>query len=141
MAETACAGDEAQTPEDRADRMAEAAELMGHAARRAEQTGEVIKDYLFNRIECEYRGEVRKGEPHGIGVVRLPTAVYYDGEWRNGVLHGLGVQRLENGNIQYAGQWQDNVYHGLGVMRNKADRVAYAGWWNRNVRSETAPPE
>eukprot|EP00918_Siedleckia_nematoides_P065180 GHVU01141789.1.p2 GENE.GHVU01141789.1~~GHVU01141789.1.p2 ORF type:complete len:141 (+),score=8.26 GHVU01141789.1:94-516(+) len=135
MAEAALRND-GGTPVERAHRMIEAAVLMGQAAQRAAETGEVIRTY---------RGEVRDGRRHGLGVDRRPDgwpngSVCYEGEWRNGNRHGLGVSRWANGNIGYAGQWQD-TRHGLGVERHEVrGSVVRAGWWNRNRESQTAPP-
>eukprot|EP00918_Siedleckia_nematoides_P036322 GHVU01078944.1.p1 GENE.GHVU01078944.1~~GHVU01078944.1.p1 ORF type:complete len:139 (-),score=13.00 GHVU01078944.1:191-586(-) len=121
-----------------ADMITEAAELMGQVARRAEETGQRIRN--FQRMG-RYRGEVRNGRPHGLGVRRWDNgSVWYEGEWRNGNRHGLGVWRYTNGNIGYAGQWQDHRRHDLGVMRNDDGSVIHAGWWNRDSRSQTAPP-
>eukprot|EP00918_Siedleckia_nematoides_P097053 GHVU01212832.1.p1 GENE.GHVU01212832.1~~GHVU01212832.1.p1 ORF type:complete len:118 (+),score=17.68 GHVU01212832.1:28-354(+) len=101
--------DDGGTPAERAHRMAKAAEVIGQAARTAEETSPVTR-----RVDTssDYRGELRDGTtPHGIGVARyserfgcyvgeegetlaLPAgSVDYEGEWRNGVRHGLGVLR------------------------------------------------
>eukprot|EP00918_Siedleckia_nematoides_P089575 GHVU01196881.1.p1 GENE.GHVU01196881.1~~GHVU01196881.1.p1 ORF type:complete len:339 (+),score=62.75 GHVU01196881.1:127-1143(+) len=50
-----------------ARRMAEAAKRTGQAARRAEETGEMVRNYPG---VGDYRGEVRNGRPHGLGVTR-----------------------------------------------------------------------
>eukprot|EP00918_Siedleckia_nematoides_P057417 GHVU01125226.1.p1 GENE.GHVU01125226.1~~GHVU01125226.1.p1 ORF type:complete len:167 (+),score=32.60 GHVU01125226.1:71-502(+) len=137
MAEAALR-DDAGTPEERAHTMEKAAVLMGKAARIAEKTGEVINNGQ------NYRGEVKDGEAHGLGVNRwsgawmIPSSykdgsVMYEGEYRNGSLHGLTLLRWPNGTISYAGQTQDgNGYHGLGVSRLEDGSVNYAGWWHRN---------
>eukprot|EP00918_Siedleckia_nematoides_P072441 GHVU01158158.1.p2 GENE.GHVU01158158.1~~GHVU01158158.1.p2 ORF type:complete len:109 (-),score=33.64 GHVU01158158.1:368-667(-) len=59
--------DDGRTPDEMAHSMAEAAERMGQAARRAAETGERIRDYhgLY-----DYRGEVRDGLPNGLGIDR-----------------------------------------------------------------------
>eukprot|EP00918_Siedleckia_nematoides_P074670 GHVU01163196.1.p1 GENE.GHVU01163196.1~~GHVU01163196.1.p1 ORF type:complete len:144 (+),score=14.27 GHVU01163196.1:202-633(+) len=137
--EEAVLRDDSQTPNARAHRMVKAAEFMGLAAQRAEETGTVIKNYLGSG---DYRGEVMKLRAHGVGVLRYPNgSVHHEGEWRNGKPHGLGVNRRpDNGTIWYAGQWQDNHRQGLGVRRNGDGNVDYAGWWNKGDRSQTAPP-
>eukprot|EP00918_Siedleckia_nematoides_P088960 GHVU01195597.1.p2 GENE.GHVU01195597.1~~GHVU01195597.1.p2 ORF type:complete len:154 (-),score=24.34 GHVU01195597.1:19-480(-) len=151
MAETALR-DEGRTLEERAHRMAVAAELMGQAARRAEAAGEVIKDYKGSGHG--YRGEVNKtgqpsqvfsgqvwnGRPDGLGVIRLGDgSVEFEGLWRNGELHELAVWRYPNGNIYYAGQYLSGRQHGLGVYRNEDGIVMHPGWWNLGVESDAAP--
>eukprot|EP00918_Siedleckia_nematoides_P074665 GHVU01163181.1.p2 GENE.GHVU01163181.1~~GHVU01163181.1.p2 ORF type:complete len:145 (+),score=17.21 GHVU01163181.1:202-636(+) len=138
--EEAALRDDSQTPNARAHRMVKAAEFMGLAAQRAEETGEVIKNYLGSG---DYRGEVNQvGKPHGRGVLRYPNgSVHHEGEWRSGITHGLGVnRRFDNGTIWYAGQWKDNRRQGLGVFWNGDGNVDYAGWWNKGDQSQTAPP-
>eukprot|EP00918_Siedleckia_nematoides_P068044 GHVU01148123.1.p1 GENE.GHVU01148123.1~~GHVU01148123.1.p1 ORF type:complete len:179 (+),score=20.36 GHVU01148123.1:3-539(+) len=88
-----------------------------------------------------YRGEVRNGRPHGLGVLRYRNGSIYEGEFRDGSEHGLGVYRHTNGNIGYAGQWQDRLYHGFGLRRGENGSVAYAGWFNRSNVSQGVPPE
>eukprot|EP00918_Siedleckia_nematoides_P030410 GHVU01065842.1.p1 GENE.GHVU01065842.1~~GHVU01065842.1.p1 ORF type:complete len:149 (+),score=14.47 GHVU01065842.1:31-447(+) len=138
MAEAALR-DDAGTPEERAHRIVGAAVLMGQAARTAEETGELIRNFLSSG---HYRGEVRNGVQHGLGVHRnSDRSVDYEGEWRNGKWHGLGVDWYRNRTTLYTGQWQHSRFHGLGVMRNPDGSVRHAGWWNQDSRSETAPPE
>eukprot|EP00918_Siedleckia_nematoides_P068535 GHVU01149313.1.p1 GENE.GHVU01149313.1~~GHVU01149313.1.p1 ORF type:complete len:145 (+),score=12.44 GHVU01149313.1:45-437(+) len=113
--------------------MAKAAEVIGQAARTAEDGGELISNYRgrSDYHRGDYRGEVRDGHAHGVGVLRWSNGYYvsekgdtldlpagsvdYEGEWRSGVRHGLGVMRYPNGNIRHAGQWNDRNCHGLGV--------------------------
>eukprot|EP00918_Siedleckia_nematoides_P096838 GHVU01212438.1.p1 GENE.GHVU01212438.1~~GHVU01212438.1.p1 ORF type:complete len:157 (+),score=19.57 GHVU01212438.1:23-472(+) len=142
--------------------MAEAAERMGQAARRAEETGEVIRvtpastygAAVFSGLPAnnssrenhersfDYRGEVRRGHADGLGVERRleDGSVWYEGELQIDLNHGLGVMRYLNGNIDYAGQWEVGGHHGLGVKRDEDGSVNYAGWWNRGKELPTAPP-
>eukprot|EP00918_Siedleckia_nematoides_P017061 GHVU01036637.1.p1 GENE.GHVU01036637.1~~GHVU01036637.1.p1 ORF type:complete len:179 (+),score=18.37 GHVU01036637.1:44-538(+) len=141
------------TPEERAHTMEKATVLMVQAARIAEATGKKIKS------RWNYRGEVKDGKRHGLGVSRRPNgSVNYEGEWRNDKRHGLGVIRLSfatdpaalrypllypngmarlypngniysNGNIWYAGQYQDGLRHGLGVHRRGDDGSVIHAGW------------
>eukprot|EP00918_Siedleckia_nematoides_P069987 GHVU01152548.1.p2 GENE.GHVU01152548.1~~GHVU01152548.1.p2 ORF type:complete len:163 (+),score=26.17 GHVU01152548.1:226-714(+) len=136
--EEAALRDDGRTPEERAHRMAEAAVLMGQAARRAEATGE---ERMLRG--GSYRGEGTNGRQHALGVLRRHrnASLWYEGEWRNGEWNGLGVNWYHDGSIYYSGQWEDGRCHGLGIERNEDGSVEYAGWWNRSRRSGTAPPE
>eukprot|EP00918_Siedleckia_nematoides_P103440 GHVU01225827.1.p1 GENE.GHVU01225827.1~~GHVU01225827.1.p1 ORF type:complete len:231 (+),score=13.27 GHVU01225827.1:103-795(+) len=118
MEEEAALRDDAGTPEERAQMMEEAAVLMGQAARRAEERGEVTRRYT--KVESGYEIE---------------------GEWRNGKLNGLGVCRRGNETIRYAGQCENNRLHGLGVTRNEDGTVRHAGWWTCGVSSQKPPSQ
>ncbi len=78
-------------------------------------------------IDYQYRGELRKGVPNGVGVAAYSCdfPCQYAGEWRNGTKHGRGIMRLDD--ACYAGEWvydephgegtryDVHVYHGLGT--------------------------
>eukprot|EP00918_Siedleckia_nematoides_P096839 GHVU01212439.1.p1 GENE.GHVU01212439.1~~GHVU01212439.1.p1 ORF type:complete len:132 (+),score=17.14 GHVU01212439.1:23-397(+) len=117
--------------------MAEAAERMGQAARRAEETGEVIRVTPAST----YGAAVFSGLPANNSSRELEDgSVWYEGELQIDLNHGLGVMRYLNGNIDYAGQWEVGGHHGLGVKRDEDGSVNYAGWWNRGKELPTAPP-
>eukprot|EP00918_Siedleckia_nematoides_P092280 GHVU01202681.1.p2 GENE.GHVU01202681.1~~GHVU01202681.1.p2 ORF type:complete len:159 (+),score=26.35 GHVU01202681.1:67-477(+) len=136
MAEAALRND-GGTPKERAHRMVEAAVLVGLAARRAAEIGDVISNFWGSG---DYRGEVRDGKARGLGITRYEDgSVFYEGEWRNGKPNGLGVNRWNDGSIIYAGQWQDNRRHGLGIKRDDDGSVDHAGWWKKGEESKSAP--
>eukprot|EP00918_Siedleckia_nematoides_P068739 GHVU01149763.1.p3 GENE.GHVU01149763.1~~GHVU01149763.1.p3 ORF type:complete len:111 (-),score=10.76 GHVU01149763.1:19-351(-) len=109
---------------------------MTEAAGRAADNGETITDF---RGGCDYHGEVRNGQPDGVGVGSYSDEHCYSGEWRNGTRHGLGSDEIA-GYGSYAGQWEDDRRHGLGVGRDPEGSVIHAGWWNQGEQSQTAPP-
>eukprot|EP00918_Siedleckia_nematoides_P058348 GHVU01127336.1.p1 GENE.GHVU01127336.1~~GHVU01127336.1.p1 ORF type:complete len:296 (-),score=20.68 GHVU01127336.1:548-1435(-) len=130
----------------RARMMAKEAQQVAEKARMAEVTGSIIRGYrgMLHRNYLgwcgDYRGETKKGRPHGLGVWRRRDGtVAYGGQWRDGHMYGLGVTRYPNGKGWYSGQRYNDTYHGLGVSRNEEGDLVHAGWWDRWVPSQTAP--
>eukprot|EP00918_Siedleckia_nematoides_P104941 GHVU01229129.1.p2 GENE.GHVU01229129.1~~GHVU01229129.1.p2 ORF type:complete len:166 (+),score=28.23 GHVU01229129.1:24-500(+) len=116
-----------RNPDQRADRMAEAAVLIGQAARMEE---ELVEPLRLPGVGHYRRGGVSDRQPHGLGVLRSEDGSKYEGEWRYGERHGLGVQRDANGVTRYAGQWDRDRHHGLGVSKKNSGLLDYAGRWN-----------
>eukprot|EP00918_Siedleckia_nematoides_P104958 GHVU01229154.1.p1 GENE.GHVU01229154.1~~GHVU01229154.1.p1 ORF type:complete len:166 (+),score=31.66 GHVU01229154.1:24-500(+) len=116
-----------RNPDQRADRMAEAAVLIGQAARMEE---ELVEPLRLPGVGHYRRGGVSDRQPHGLGVLRWDDGSKYEGEWRYGERHGLGVQRWKDGITRYAGQWERNKKHGLGVSKKNSGLLDYAGRWN-----------
>ena len=56
--------------------------------------GIVWKGFGDKSINPEYRGEVEKGIPNGVGILRYTNGEKYVGEFSNGIEHGLGTKFL-----------------------------------------------
>eukprot|EP00918_Siedleckia_nematoides_P104952 GHVU01229145.1.p1 GENE.GHVU01229145.1~~GHVU01229145.1.p1 ORF type:complete len:178 (+),score=29.26 GHVU01229145.1:24-536(+) len=138
MAEAVLREDGRRTPAQRGDRMAEAAVLIGQAARMEEELAEPLRleqlpveaSRSSQKVRLYHRGGVSDGQPHGLGVLRWDDGSEYEGEWRYGERHGLGVQRWKDGITRYAGQWDRDRHHGLGVSKKNSGLLDYAGRWN-----------
>ncbi|MFP4566658.1 MAG: NlpC/P60 family protein [Spirochaetaceae bacterium] len=55
-----------------------------------------------------YRGELRDGEPHGAGVLRMTNGDRYEGEFRDGLFHGSGTYTWADGR-SYTGRFTDGA--------------------------------
>lgn len=52
-----------------------------------------------------YTGELRDGEPHGTGILRLNNGDRYEGEFQDGVFHGSGTYTWADGR-SYTGRFE-----------------------------------
>lgn len=80
-----------------------------------------------------YEGKMKKGEPHGIGIMIYANGDIYKGEWNEGMCHGTGNMVYKNGNI-YEGQWQVNGACGYGIMKYANGNV-YEGSWLEGLQN------
>jgi hypothetical protein len=55
-----------------------------------------------------YTGELRNGEPHGTGVLRLNNGDRYEGEFREGLIQGQGTYTWADGRT-YSGMFEDGA--------------------------------
>ena len=79
-------------------------------------------------IQAKYKGDVEKGKPHGLGLIRFPDGAKYSGEWKDGKANGKGTFISPNGE-QYEGGWVENRKHGFGKSI-LADGFTFDGEWN-----------
>ncbi len=88
-----------------------------------------------------YSGELRDGEPHGSGVLRMNNGDRYEGEFRDGVFHGSGTYTWADGR-SYSGRFIDGAIAESGAREtyleersspwNDFDGVVrgdFAAWW------------
>ena len=75
-----------------------------------------------------YEGRVKKGMRDGYGKMSYPNGAMYDGQWHKDLKHGHGKYSYSNGNV-YEGQWQQNVQHGQGKYTETcgSERWVYEG--------------
>gem|GEM_PF-3381592 len=83
-------------------------------------------------------GQVRNGEPNGLGIFYYDTGSRYEGEFINGFFEGYGVLYFQDGDEwhgdRYEGQFSQDEAHGVGVYQflaqgeGSGDR--YAGEFN-----------
>ena len=62
-----------------------------------------------------YIGDLKNGEYHGKGVLKLTDGSIYCGEFIDGKMQGKGILILPNG-TEYHGKWQNNERDGYGVL-------------------------
>lgn len=82
-----------------------------------------------------YQGQVRNGEPNGLGIFYYDTGSRYEGQFVDGLFEGNGVLYfLDNDDShgdRYEGQFRDDVAEGFGVYYFQSDYTAegdkYAG--------------
>ena len=60
-----------------------------------------------------YVGEIKKGKPHGKGILKYTNSKYV-GEFKDGKCNGQGI--LTSQNSIYEGEWKDNNVHGRGKL-------------------------
>ena len=53
----------------------------------------------------KYQGQVKDGEPNGLGVIIYPDGSMYVGGWENGLFSGQGIYTKSNG-TKYVGSWK-----------------------------------
>jgi len=83
----------------------------------------------------EYYGQVRNGEPNGLGIFYYDSGSRYEGQFVDGLFEGNGVLHfLDNDEWhgdRYEGQFVDDVAHGFGVYvfhaGDKLEGDKYAG--------------
>lgn len=71
---------------------------------------------LDSVVSYEYKGELKNGKPHGVGIASYSCRkieCIYAGEWRNGTKHGHGVMRIDDN--CYVGEWDYDEPHGEGT--------------------------
>mgnify|MGYP000134292700 CR=1 FL=1 len=82
-----------------------------------------------------YMGNIKKGEPNGIGVMNYISGdIYkkYDGEFVKGKKEGRGEMIYSNGDI-YKGKWENDMANGEGEMIYMSGDI-YEGNWVNGVR-------
>ena len=75
-------------------------------------SGIVWKGFGDKDINPQYLGEVDKGKPHGVGILRYTNGEKYVGEFKNGVEHGIGTKFMFFDSYKkmwiqkYVGEWK-----------------------------------
>ncbi len=105
-----------------------------------------------------YTGQVKNGEPHGIGSFLYNNCTEYAGEWKNGKMEGLGLMIYPSPACEelyynytviskftpeiYYGEWKDNIRHGHGI-KYWPDGTKYEGYFADNdlIRGKITAPD
>ena len=69
-------------------------------------SGKVWKGFGDKKVHSVYKGEVKNGKPHGVGIMDNPRGDRYVGEWENGKRNGQGRDTWYSGDY-YVGKWCD----------------------------------
>ena len=77
--------------------------------------GYVWKRFREKDTNPKYKGDVKNGEPNGIGYIIFANGWKYHGEWENGAISGHGTLNTPNG-PNYVGQWKNWKHHGQGTI-------------------------
>ena len=62
-----------------------------------------------------YVGEIKKGKPHGKGILKYTNGSRYVGEFEEGKYQGQGMLTCCDSST-YEGEWEDNHMHGRGRL-------------------------
>ena len=80
----------------------------------------------------KYQGQVKDGEPNGLGILIYPNGNKYVGEWKDGKRNGQGTLTISPG-WKYVGSWKDGVRNGQGTYTSP-DGNKYVGEWKDNSK-------
>ena len=78
-------------------------------------SGEVWKGFGDKKIHSVYKGDVKNGEPNGLGYLIFPDGDKYVGSWKNGKRNGKGTHTYSYGR-KYVGSWKDGWKNGQGKV-------------------------
>ena len=82
--------------------------------------------------DAVFRGELREGKRHGLGVMVYRKNRVYEGQWADDYREGKGMERYSNGN-KYEGDFVKGKAHGKGVY-HWANGEVYDGEWYAGVK-------
>ncbi len=83
-------------------------------------------DSRFDRFF--YRGQIKNGRPHGLGVAVLQNGSRYEGEWKDGFPHGDGRLIIFAGDM-FIGEWLNGRLNGMGKYYDYYHSLVYDGRW------------
>jgi hypothetical protein len=75
----------------------------------------VWKGFGDKETQSVYKGDVRDGEPYGLGVMTYKDGRKYEGNWKNGIWNGKGKYSFNDG-FGYEGEWKNGVENGMGTL-------------------------
>jgi len=114
----------------------------------------VWKRFGDDETQQKYNGEIKYGQPHGLGIINFLDGTKYIGQWKDGMQHGQGSLIFTDG-TKLAGEWKQNkewnikkistngrIYdeyiHGIKQINNKKDGVLFFredkgsfGWYEK----------
>ncbi len=77
-------------------------------------SGKVWKYFGDKETHSVYKGDVKNGEPNGLGIMNYFRGTKYVGEWENGKRNGLGTYTYLVG-WSYVGSWKNDKRNGQGT--------------------------
>ena len=69
----------------------------------------IWKGFGDKETHPKYTGDVKNGEPNGVGILIYPDGTKYVGSWKNGKRTGKGTLTSTNG-IKLIGEWNDGIF-------------------------------
>jgi hypothetical protein len=87
-----------------------------------------------------YTGNLKGGEPHGEGVLRLDNGDVYRGEFSEGFFDGRGSYRWSGG-ARYAGDFSKGKITGEGVFTNAKGAAVSGRWRDGELVAESGTPD
>ena len=69
-------------------------------------SGIVWKGFGDKETQPKYQGDVKNGEPNGLGFITFTNGDKYIGEWKNGKRHGNGKYTWKDGG-KIVGKWKN----------------------------------
>ena len=67
----------------------------------------VWKSFGDDETQQKYKGEIKYGQPHGLGVGIFLNKTKYMGQWKHGKQHGQGTLIFPDG-TKSSGEWKEN---------------------------------
>jgi formylglycine-generating enzyme required for sulfatase activity len=100
-----------------------------------EQDNVFVKIELYDELilhqGLKYRGEIKRGNLDGIGVLYLADGNRYEGEFKENLINGLCIIHLNNG-YKFIGEFLDDKKNGLGIHFSVDGRIIRKGIWKNN---------
>ena len=87
----------------------------------------VWKFFGDDDVNKKYEGEIKNGEPNGLGILTSPYGDKHVGGWKKGKEHGQGTYTHPDGN-KYVGGWKVGKRHGQGTMTFSSGDKYVGGW-------------
>jgi hypothetical protein len=79
----------------------------------------------------KYQGQVKDGEPNGLGSLTYPDGSKYVGEYKDGIPNGQGTHTFGKGDFEgdkYEGEYKDGIPNGQGTYTS-SNGEKYKGEW------------
>jgi hypothetical protein len=100
----------------------------------------VWKGFGDKETQPKYQGDVKNGEPNGLGVIFYPDGIpyvggnKYVGEWKDGKPNGQGTFTYRNGSV-YVGEWKDGKKDGQGTYTYpEHNESKFVGEWKNDKK-------
>ena len=88
-------------------------------------SGDVWKGFGDKETQPKYQGDVKNGEPNGMGVIIFLNGDKYIGEWNNGGMTGKGTYLFPKMERKFVGEfknglmWNGSIYYKDGTILQK----------------------
>ena len=97
--------------------------------------GELWMGFGDKDTHPNYHGQVKKGEPSGLGVIYYPNGNMYIGDWKDGKRNGLGTYTFQEGS-KYEGEWKDGKPWNLTIADKNGNIIRK---WDNGVEQTETP--
>ncbi|KAL4480288.1 hypothetical protein ABPG74_020804 [Tetrahymena malaccensis] len=79
-------------------------------------TRDVNYEFIQHQNGSWYRGQLKKDQKHGKGIIDFNDGMSYEGEFKNDKFNGEGQLKYSNGDY-YQGGFKDNLFDGKGYIQ------------------------